>query len=334
MSGKRRIAILLVVAASVAILISILVARRSRFNQPGVITGVVLRRDPDARDQLPIAGAEVTAESGISTESSTSDASGLFHLRIKPRIKSRILQDETVALRFRHREYQPLEMNVAAADDRVLVIHMTPVRAETSLSPATPASTIGNVRVRYASKTTTTVNVGSTVKSFEVVNTGNVPCNDMPPCSPDGKWKATVGGVSLDAGDGNEFGNARVSCIAGPCPFTKIETDNFSSGGRRISVTVRNWSDTATFLVEAEVFRTMASDTIRRFYPIIFGQAMNFTLPAEAQGPSIEADLNGADIVFPLGPDLNLSWGNCSLIVGPDHTKRYHCELKPGYRFS
>ena len=60
MSGKRRITVLLVVAASLAILVSILIARRSRFNQPGVITGVVLRRDPDARDQLPIAGAEVT----------------------------------------------------------------------------------------------------------------------------------------------------------------------------------------------------------------------------------------------------------------------------------
>src|SRR5207245_4627380 len=69
------------------------------------------------------------------------------------------------------------------------------------------------------------VNIGSAVQVFQIENKGNVPCNGQDPCSPDGKWKAAIGGASLDAGTGNEFRDARVSCIAGPCPFTKIESE-------------------------------------------------------------------------------------------------------------
>ena len=67
--------------------------------------------------------------------------------------------------------------------------------------------------------------------------------------------------------------------------------------------------------------------------------AMNFTLPAAAQGPSIEAEVSGPgqehkqDIVFPLGPDLILSWASCSLKITPARTKLFRCDLKPGYRF-
>ena len=125
----------------------------------------------------------------------------------------------------------------------------------------------------------------------------------------------------------------RVSCIAGPCPFTKTESDGFSRGGRRISVSLRAWSDSVTFLVEAEVVRTMLSDTIRQAYPSIFGRDMTFTLPPTGQGPSIEAEVNGLEIVFPLGPDLSLSWASCSVQVASNRTKLYSCELKRGYRF-
>ncbi len=78
---------------------------------------------------------------------------------------------------------------------------------------------------------------------------------------------------------------------------------------------------------------TSVTDVIRRSYPVIFGGAMNFTVPPTAEGPSIEADVNGDDIVFPLGPDLILSWGVCSLKVDADQSKLIRCELKPGYRF-
>ena len=77
----------------------------------------------------------------------------------------------------------------------------------------------------------------------------------------------------------------------------------------------------------------MPSDAIRQAYPAIYGRSMSFTLPATAEGPSIEADLGGGEIVFPLGPALQLSWAECSLQMAADQTKLYRCELKPGYQF-
>jgi hypothetical protein len=192
---------------------------------------------------------------------------------------------------------------------------------------------LSDIRVRYATRSQISVDAGSATKTFEVVNTGDVPCDRHGPCSPDGKWKAAVGGAFLDAGENNAFHEARVSCIAGPCPFTKIEKDSFSGGGRRIGVTVRNWSDPTMFLIEAEVTHTTGGDEVLRAFPAIFDRAMSFTLPASAEGPSIEANLNGEDIVFPLGPTLALSWATCTVESAGDGAKLYHCLLKPGYRF-
>jgi hypothetical protein len=160
-----------------------------------------------------------------------------------------------------------------------------------------------------------------------------MPCDKKPPCAPGSKWKAAIGSLSVDAGEGNEFRNARVSCIAGPCSFTKIEQETFSQERRRFNVSVRNWSDTTTFLFEAEVVRPVTSDMVRETYPVIFGRALNFSLPASAEGPSIEAEVNGEAIVFPLGPDLFLRWADCQMVPDKDQSRNYRCELKRGYQF-
>jgi hypothetical protein len=217
--------------------------------------------------------------------------------------------------------------------DKLYIAHMVPIPHPVRTASSRPQSVVANVMVRYSMKSTSAVNIGSAVKTFEVVNKGDVPCKNQHPCSPDGKWKASIASASLDAGEGNEFRNARVSCIAGPCPFTHIETDDFSHGGRIISVSARDWSDTTTFLLEAEVVHPMVSDVVRDSYPVIFGQALNFTVPPTAEGVSIQAELNGTAIVFPLGPNLFLSWADCNARVNADQTKVYRCELKPGYRF-
>jgi len=77
----------------------------------------------------------------------------------------------------------------------------------------------------------------------------------------------------------------------------------------------------------------MVSDALRRSYPVILDRALTFTLRAEAEGVSIEAKIDGAMIVFPLGPSLFLSWADCQLLVNKDKTRVYRCELKPRYRF-
>ena len=295
---------------------------------PITIEGAVLRQDSDPRKEQPIIDAEITAAAGASRADVRTDSSGFFKLTLRPGV----LPGQLVTFEFRHPDYLPVNI-IDIPGGQIYIIRMTPFLSESGPKPSTPAVSISEVRLRYSVKATNTVNVSSAAKAFVVSNIGNIPCEERSPCSPDGKWKATEGSIDIDAGSGNAFQNVRVSCIAGPCPFTKIEPSKPSYPARKVTVSVLNWSGPATFLVEAEVIRTMRSDMVRELYPVIFGEAMNFTLPATAQGPSIQADLNGQAIVFPLGPALKLSWATCTLTTGSDGAKAYRCELKPGYQF-
>lgn len=293
--------------------------------RPVSLQGAVTVQDTDSRKEQPIGEVEVTADLAIGV--AKSDSSGLFTLNLRRFVR----RGQPVVLRFRHPLYRPLVVNDFVGD-KLYVVHMIPL---SSGAPAAnrPAVKVANVRVRYSIRAMTELNVGSAVKTFQVENKGNVPCKGQRPCSPDGKWRAAVGSESLDAGTGNEFRNARASCIAGPCPFTRIEPDRLAQGGQTVSVSARNWSDTATFLLEAEVFHSMVSQVVHESYPVIFGDGLNFTLPSSAEGVSIEADLDGQTIIFPLGPTLFLSWATCNDRVNSDQTRVDRCELKPGYRF-
>jgi hypothetical protein len=325
MSKRKTTAIwaILVFGIFGVILTIILLHRR----QPVTLRGAVLRQDKDPNKQLPIADVQITAINALGSGGSRSDATGFFSLKLPMGLRRR----QQVVLQFRRKDYQPLDWNDFISD-KIFVAHMVPINQGTS-GETRPGSKVSNTRIRYSVKATTEANIGSAVKTFQVINTGNTLCNKRPPCSPDGKWKAAIGSLSLDAGEGNEFRSARVSCIAGPCPFTKVELENLSQERRRFSVSVRNWSDTITMLLEAEVVRPMTSDMVRESYPVIFGRALNFSLPAAAEGPSIEAEIDGEAIVFPLGPDLRLRWAECHAGVDRDQSRTYRCELNPGYQF-
>jgi hypothetical protein len=285
-------------------------------------------QDSDPRKQLPIAGVAISA-GDLAASDVKSDASGFFLLNLRKPIR----KGHTIVLDFLHPQYRPLELKDFVAN-KLYVVHLVPL----SNSPAPenqPEVKVADVRVRYTVKARTELNVGSAAKTFEIENKGNVPCKGERPCSPDGKWKAAFGSATLDAGAGNEFRDARASCIAGPCPFTKIETDHFSQGGQIITVSARDWSDTATFLLEAEVFRPMISQSEHWSYPVVFGEGLSFTLPSAAESVSIEADLDGQTIIFPLAPSqtLSMSWANCDGGVNPDKGRVYRCTPKPGYHF-
>jgi hypothetical protein len=297
------------------------------------IQGAVIRSDGDTRKELPISDATVTASDGVTSVSTESDSSGYFKMTI-PGV---VWPGHVVNLSFRHDDYQPLDLSLHGslhlAGKEIYVAAMTPSARPSSTTPNAPLSVVSNIRVRYTVNSEREENIGSAVKTFQVVNQGNVACKGEAPCSPDGDWKATTGSVSLDAGSGNEFRDVRASCIAGPCPFTHV---GFVNDGRNITVSALDWSDTATFLVEAEVFHKAISSNLRESYPVIFGQALNFTLPPTQEGVSIEAEVDGAPMVFPLGPDLYLSWATCTARTTTTEgqtTTVYRCELKPGYRF-
>src|SRR5207249_8105783 len=71
--------------------------------------------------------------------------------------------------------------------------------------------------------------------------------------------------------------------------------------------------------------RSSDLEMIHHSYPVIFGRALNFTLPSESEGVSIEADMERSTIIFPLGPALHLSWADCNSRVNPDRSKVYRC---------
>jgi hypothetical protein len=324
-----RVLALLGLAAVVAAAVIVLRIRQ-RAEIPIVLRGAVIKQSADTRDESPIANADISAADGLSG-TVKSDFAGAFRITLR----KGVLPGQPITLLFRHPDYAPLDAKENVTD-QLYVVKLAPLHGPVEVDSGQPGTVIGNIMVRYSTGITSTENIRSAVKTFQAINTGNVPCDkqqQQQPCSPDGKWKAVLASASLDAGEGNVFADARVTCIAGPCPFTAIQSDGFSRGGRSIKVSILNWSDTTTFLLQAEVYRPTIGNTTRQSYPVIFGQAMNFTLPNTAEGPSIEAELNGTRIVFPLGPAPMLSWADCNVRVERNQAKDYRCELKPGFKF-
>jgi hypothetical protein len=332
----RKFSIWFAVIAVVAGTITVLIVRSHRWRPRNIsIQGAVLRRDPDPNRRLPIGDATVTATDGVITQTTQSDASGYFDLKFR----ENVWPGRTLQLTFRRLDYKPLDMdlplNYSSTVKKLYVAELTPLTPDSEQAPGKKASVVANIRVRYTVNTQGDDNIGGAVRTFEAINQGNVPCKHQSPCSPDGNWKAATGAVTLDAGPDNEFRNVRASCIAGPCPFTRIDPSGFEHGGRIIIATALDWSDTATFLLEAEVFRKSINASVRESYPVVFGRTLNFVIPASAEGVSLEAELDHTPMVFPLGPELYLSWATCTSRASRDSASStvYRCELKPSYRF-
>ena len=327
--GRNTVWVAILAGAAVAGVIVGVVSHR-REKRPLALSGAVIRQNADPQKQSPIADVQIAAVSGGATvATATSDFFGSFSLRLPDNITA----GDRLQLQFRDPDYLPLDEEQTVGNS-LLVVHLVPVHGDLEAELDPNAVPVTDVLVRYSVQTAATVSAGTEAKTFQIVNQGDVPCKNQAPCSPDGEWKATVASASLDAGDGNVFRNARAFCIAGPCPFTKIDTDGFTKGGRRINITVRNWSDTTTFLLQAEVLRSQISDVERKSYPLIFGKEMDFTVPDGAEGTSLEAEINGAETIFPLGPNPEMSWAECKVEVGKNQAKDYRCELKRGFRFA
>lgn len=324
-----------ILALAAVVAVATLIWLRTHHWQPRsiIIQGAVLRRDTDPRRQLPISDVEVTASDGVATVTAHSDASGYFMLRLG----AGVWPQSIVTLHFQHPDYHSFDVSfqigLHRTAGRLFIAALKPAGQPVSAQATHPPIVISNIRVRYTTNIQTDINIGSAVRTFQVVNEGNVPCNHQSPCSPDGLWKGSSGSETLDAGPGNVFRNVRASCIAGPCPFTRIDSSRFVNGGRVITASALDWSDTATFLLEAEVFSDSIGSSVRESYPVIFGRTLHFTLPPTQEGVSIEAEVNGTPMVFLLGPDLYLSWANCTARTEADRSTVYQCELKPDYRF-
>jgi hypothetical protein len=335
MMAKKHIWTIIAVSAVLLILLLVYLHRKSiSVRQEIPVQGAVIRQDSDTEKQVPIADVVITLTDGVKTIETRSEASGYFKLVWQ---KS-ALSESPLTMSFRQPNYEPLDLTVQTGrlktPPELYVAAMTPIPLKSVAASGHRDTVVANVRVRYTLNSREETNVGSAVKVFQVVNKGNVPCKNQDPCSPDGMWKASSASASMDAGPDNTYGNVRASCIAGPCPFTRVDSSGFIHGGRKIHASALNWSDTATFLIEAEVFRNAIMSNVRELYPVIFGRTLNFTLPPTEEGVSLEADIDGLPIVFPLSTDPNLSWATCTVqTTQKEKTAVYRCELKPGYRF-
>lgn len=326
MSSPKRIALSIAILAAIGIAAGLGATVWLHGERPIVLQGAVIKRDADVKKQSPIAGVQISVQGAKVPIVAKSDFSGFFKLQLPLGARP----GESVVLDFRHPEYQPLEVPETVGH-QLYIVSMSPVPKRKPVVPGPPIG-LSNIRVRYSTQAERQVNIGSEITTFEVRNQANVPCNGQKPCSPDGKWKASIGSASLDAGPGNVFDDARVTCIAGPCPFTKIVNDHYSRPSRTISVSVLDWSGTTTFLMQGEVFRREISNPVREMYPVIFGDSINFTLPPPAEGTTLEAEVNSVETIFPLGPKALVPWATCNVEIEKTNSRSYRCELKPGYR--
>lgn len=324
--------VILCALGAAAAIVLIAVRHRPRFI---TIQGAVIQRDAEADKELPIAGATVTVSDDVVRGTARSDASGYFRVIFRKPLRPRA----TVHLEFRAAGYHPLEMELKTglhADlKRLFIAELNPVGVPAITPAGHPPVAVSNIRIRYTVNYEAETEIGTVARVFQVTNQSDVPCNGSSLCSPDGLWKASRGSVTLDAGTGNIFRNVRASCIAGPCPFTEIHSGDPAAGERTAVISAVDWSDTATFLVEAEVFDRSIASSVRESYPVIYGRDFHFTLPPTAEGPSISAEIGGTPIVFPLGNDIYLDWGACSTRISPQSANAtiYQCTLKPGYQF-
>jgi hypothetical protein len=331
----KKIIAWILVGAAVVVLVAMLLRAR-RLLPLITIEGAVIESNADTRKERPIADVAITASAGTQSVMTHSEADGHFKVSLR---EIAALSGKPIVLSLRHPNYEPLDLDVRAGGlhfrNELTLARMVPIPSGPVATSHHPAVVVSNARVRYSINSGSETNVGSAVKTFQVVNLGNVPCDGQSPCSPDGKWKAASASATLYAGAGNVFNNVRASCIAGPCPFTRISSGEDMQGQSSIHITALDWSDTATFLVEAEVFHAEIRSNVRELYPVIFGRGFNFTLPPTAEGVTLEAEIDGSPMVFPLGPSLDMSWASCTVRTATEKEKIavFRCELKPDYRF-
>src|SRR6202142_3280955 len=199
MTGKRRLIMWTATLVAAGLIATVIVLTRPH-TRPLTLSGAVVKQDADPTKELPLADVEITAlYRGAVIGGGKSDASGAYTVQLR----NRLWIGRPVTLQLRHPDYQPLDLKEFVGD-KLYVARMVPLPHDANAANH-PAVVVSNVLARYSIKTTNTANVGSAVKTFEVANTGNVPCRKQPPCSPDGKWKAAIGTASLEAGEGNDF---------------------------------------------------------------------------------------------------------------------------------
>ena len=100
------------------------------------LRGAVVREDADPKKELPVADVEVIAvANGSVLGDGKSDSSGFFTVTLR----TRLWIGRAVTLKFKHADYQPLEMNEFIGD-KLYVAHLVPVPHEAHAQQIVPPS--------------------------------------------------------------------------------------------------------------------------------------------------------------------------------------------------
>jgi len=284
------------------------------------LTAAIMRSDVDSQKRHVIKGVDVYAspENSNTEEHKTTDINGLVEIPLPSDVTTNTL----VGLRFHHPCYQEFDETIAPADKVPYTIYLWQVAAPVPGVQCDDPAIIGislTFRETYLTRSVT----------FQVPNRGTVRCRHQP-CSPDGKWQANIVAASLDAGSGNTFapGHGRVACVSGPCPWTQIVSNGFSGGGPRLSVSIRNWSDTVTFVLTGELVGpptnpvTVSGNTFD--FSVSRSDLPNLQISAQTStGQSLVNDIRVGSI----------PWATCQITEHPSAIN-YHCTLGPDYSFN
>lgn len=207
-----------------------------------VMHGMVMVDDANPARRIAIPGVRVESSNGLASQFATTGSDGMFTLQLVPGAKDGVEID----LSLTHTDYQERDSALVVGDNVPYTFYLWPAAYPAAYRMDPRPRTFGFLAVAATPRVLS--------KTFQITNHGSVRCNGRQPCSPDGKWKANIGSASLEAGPGRVFTSGHADCIAGPCPWTSIESNGFSGTGRNsISVAVRNWSDTVTYKLWGEV---------------------------------------------------------------------------------
>jgi len=251
-SKQSKVTIWVAVIGSLGVVIAAAIALIPQLHQsvppppppePMVIQGVVMRDEANPEKRFPISSVRVISTDGLASAPTTTGTDGLFKLTLKPEAKNGL----SISLNFQHPDYQEKDVTQVIGESVPYIFYLWPSQY-TRVEPAGQAWMGRFLRVADPPEIVS--------KTFQIRNRGSVRCNNRPPCSPDGKWKAAIETASIDAGPGKIFASGRAQCIAGPCPWTSVETKGFPQLGQpTLTVSVRNWSDTVTYRLSGEAVR-------------------------------------------------------------------------------
>src|SRR3984957_11410914 len=128
---------LLITAAAIALV-------RWEARRPVSLQGSVNVQDADPRKELPIGDVQVFT-SDEPPVTARSDPSGFFRLTLARGVR----RGRPVTLHFRHKDYQPLDLDEFVGD-KLYIVHLAPLAPLAARAQEQQQTKVGNVRVRLS----------------------------------------------------------------------------------------------------------------------------------------------------------------------------------------